>query len=157
MINDYVVCDEAIEIIKKFEGLRLKAYKCPSGVWTIGYGHTKGVIKGQVITSEQAESLLMGDITEACHIVSDLIEIPLSNYQFSALVSFVFNVGYTRFAKSTIRKLINNGDLKRAVDQFDRWVYSGTTVLQGLVKRRAEEKALFLKTEIRPLGSHIDI
>lgn len=157
MIDDYVVCDEAIEIIKKFEGLRLKAYKCPSGIWTIGYGHTKGVSKGQVITSEQAEELLIGDIAEACHTVSDLIEIPLSNYQFSALVSFVFNVGYARFAKSTMRKLINGGDLKRAVEQFDRWVYSGTTVLQGLVKRRAEEKALFLKTEIRPLGSHFDI
>ena len=139
------VSETGIELIKKFEGCVLKAYKCPAGVWTIGYGHTAGVKEGQTITKKEAEDLLKHDlITFETH-VSNLITVAINQNQFDALVSFCYNLGPGNLKSSTLLKLINAKNFNGAAEQFDRWVYTGGKKLNGLVKRRAAEKALFLQ------------
>src|SRR5690606_20728399 len=87
------ISKQGLELIKQFEGLRLKAYKCPSGIWTIGYGHTKGVYPGMTITEELADKFLVDDIWYFERDVESLVKVPLTQGQFDALVSFAFNVG----------------------------------------------------------------
>lgn len=140
--------------IKNQEGLRLNAYLCPSRVWTIGWGHTGAeVVKGLVITKEQAESYFRNDITIHENNVSRLVKVPLTQNQFDALVSFEYNAGYGNFSSSTLLKLLNQKKYNEAAAQFTRWVHSkvkqpdGTykmVVLPGLVKRRNYEKGFFL-------------
>lgn len=132
-----------IELIKRHEGLRLAAYLCPAGVPTIGYGHTKGVRLGQVITEAEAEKLLIQDLkTSEDEINRHLL--PLKQHQFDSLTSFVFNVGVGSFRRSTLLKRlkmdVNHPDI---VNQFNRWVYGGGKILKGLVKRRREEANLY--------------
>ncbi len=133
------------KLIKKHEGCRLKAYKCPRGVWTIGYGHTNNVRPDDVITQDEAEELLKRDLKVHEDNVKRVVKIALTQNQFDALVSFEYNVGYGAFANSTLLKLLNAGNYNGASKQFERWVYAGDRVLEGLVKRRKEEKGLFLK------------
>jgi lysozyme len=133
-----------IDLIKRWEGLRLKAYRCPAGVWTIGYGHTKGVRADQVITSSMAEALLRQDLVVFEKAVRRLVKVQLTQNQFDALVSFVFNVGEGAFAKSTLLKLLNQGNYQEAANQFDRWIYANRLPLEGLKKRRKAEKKVFL-------------
>jgi lysozyme len=140
--------DEGVRLIKESESLRLTAYQDAVGIWTIGYGHTgPDVTPGKTITREQADALLRSDVGSAESDVRRLVKVPLSSNQFSALVSFVFNVGAgpTGFGGSTMLRLLNQGDYAGAADQFPRWNKAGGKVLQGLVKRRAAERALFLK------------
>ena len=140
------ISQKGIDLIKKFEGCRLTAYRCPANILTIGYGHTgSDVVTGQKITQEQAEKLLKSDLLVHCNNVSRLVKVPLTQNQFDALVSFEFNVGYGNFASSTMLKLLNQKKYREAAAQFDRWVYANRKVLAGLVKRRAAEKALFLQ------------
>lgn len=140
------ISQKGIDLIKKFEGCRLTAYKCPSNVLTIGYGHTgSDVYVGKKITQKEAEYLLKNDIIVHCNNVNKLVKVPLTQNQFDALVSFEFNIGYGQFSKSTLLKLLNEKKYKESAEQFERWVYSNGKVLQGLVKRRTEEKNLFLK------------
>lgn len=134
-----------INLIKSFEGLRLHAYKCPAGVWTIGYGHTKGVKKGDMITELKAETLLIIDLQSFEYTINKLVKVPLTQNQFDALVSFVFNVGSANFQKSTLLRKLNNKDYNGAANEFGKWVYANKKVLPGLVKRREAEKELFLK------------
>ena len=136
--------EKAIELIKKFEGCSLKAYKCPAGVWTIGYGHTKGVKQGQVITQVQAEVLLENDIEGFISQIKRLLKVNLTTNQMSALISFTFNVGVGNLSKSTLLKLINEKKCELAANEFNKWVYSKGKKLNGLVKRRQAEKDLFL-------------
>jgi lysozyme len=138
------VSETGIELIKKFEGCALKAYKCPAGVWTIGYGHTLGVNEGQNITKTQAEEYLKQDLKQFETAVNNLVNVPLNKNQFDAIVSFCYNLGAGNLKKSTLLKLLNKGDYKGAAEQFDHWVYAGGKKLNGLVKRRAAEKKLFL-------------
>lgn len=134
-----------LDIIKKSEGLRLEAYlPTPNDVPTIGYGHTKGVKMGQRITAKQAEQFLLEDVAWASDAVNRLVKVNLTQNQFDALVSFVFNVGATAFAGSTLLRLLNAGDYKGAADQFLRWNKQAGKVLKGLDTRRKEERALFL-------------
>lgn len=135
--------EKAYSLIRQFEGLRLMAYRCPAGVWTVGYGHTSGVVPGMVITKEQAEELLRQDIATAEKIVS--AECPnLRQCQFDALVSFVFNVGGGNFRKSTLLKKVRaNSDDNLIMDEFLRWVYAKGVVLPGLQKRRLAEMRLY--------------
>lgn len=137
--------DAGLAIIKKFEGCKLKAYKCPAGVWTIGYGHTGDVKPGQVITQHQADTILDYDVEKFEEGVTTLLSNlkPTAN-QFSALVSFAFNLGITALANSTLLKKYRAGDLEGAGKEFGKWVKAAGKVLPGLVKRRAEEAALFL-------------
>lgn len=140
------ISQNGIELIKKFEGCRLEAYKCPAGILTIGYGHTGSEVHlGQKITQEQAEKYLKQDITIHSNNVSRLVKAPLNQNQFDALVSFEYNVGYGNFTSSTMLKLLNQKKYTEAAAQFGRWVYANKKILQGLVKRRAAEKELFVK------------
>ena len=142
------VSETGIELIKKFEGCVLKAYKCPAGIWTIGYGHTTNVKKGQTITKEQAEEYLKQDLNRFEITVNNLVNVPLNQNQFDALVSFCYNLGSGNLKNSTLLKLLNKKDYTRAAEEFDRWVYAGGKKLSGLVKRRAAEKELFLKPAV---------
>ncbi len=138
------ISQAGIDLIKRWEGYRSQAYLCPGNVWTIGYGHTKGVRQGQVISQAQAERLLKDDLKYFEKEVDNLIAVPINQSQFDALVSFAFNVGVNALAKSTLLKLLNQKDYAGAASQFGRWVYTNSKKLPGLVKRREEEKKLFL-------------
>jgi len=132
-----------IDIIKKFEGCKLKAYLCPAGVPTIGYGHTYGVKLDRTITQDQANILLEQDYQDALNAVEELIKVPLSENQIGALASFVFNLGRGKLLGSTLRKKLNQGDYNGAAEEFDKWVFAGGVKLNGLVARRAAERQLF--------------
>lgn len=136
-----------LDLIKQFEGLYLKAYRCPAGVPTIGYGHTAGVAMGQTVTQQQADDYLRRDVRQFERAVSRLVRVPLTQGQFDALVSFAFNLGEGALAQSTLLRLLNAGDYAGAAAQFERWNKAGGRVLPGLVRRRAAERALF---EARP-------
>jgi GH24 family phage-related lysozyme (muramidase) len=135
-----------IDIIKKHEGLRLEAYlPTPNDVWTIGYGHTHTTKQGMKITAGQAESLLRKDILWVEKAVNKLVVVPLTQNQFDALSSIVFNIGEGAFSTSTLLRLLNSGDYEGAANQFPRWNKQKGRVLNGLTKRRQEERQLFLK------------
>ena len=138
------ISQKGIDLIKRWEGFRSNAYLCPGNVWTIGYGHTKNVYQGMCISKAQAEQLLKSDLKHFEASVSQLVTVKLNQAQFDTLVSFTFNVGVYAFKKSTLLRLINQGDFLGAAQQFGRWVNANGKKLPGLVKRRAEEKKLFL-------------
>lgn len=131
-------------LTEKHEGLRLQAYRDTGNVWTIGYGHTKGVKSGDTITKDQAVAFLNSDVKEAADAVNGLVTIPITQNQFDALVDFTFNVGRDAFSTSTLLKYLNTGDYKGAGLQFQRWKYDNGKIEPGLVARRADETALFL-------------
>lgn len=138
----------AKEIIKKYEGLSLKAYLCPAGVPTIGWGHTYGVKMGRKISVAEAEVLLDHDFQAAQDQVERLVTVPLTENQLGALTSFVFNLGMGALSMSTLLKKLNKGDYNGAAEEFNKWVYAKvngvSTKLNGLIARRAAERELFL-------------
>ena len=138
---------KGIALIKEFEGLRLKAYKCPGGVWTIGYGHTAGVKPGMVITESQAEEFLKEDLLVFEKAVNNQ-NLSINQNQFDALVSLVYNIGIGNFKKSTLllKVRIDPGD-NSIMDEFLRWVYSKGRVLPGLQRRRLAEVKLYFSNE----------
>ncbi|WP_277971769.1 lysozyme [Pantoea agglomerans] len=131
-------------LIKKFEGFRAEAYRCPAGVWTIGYGHTGNVKEGDTCTPEQADHWLQEDCLVAELTIGANVKTHLNQNQFDALVSFIFNLGSGNFVGSTLLKKLNVGDYAGAADEFGKWVNAGGRKLPGLVERRAAEKALFV-------------
>ena len=135
-----------IDLIKRWEGLRLEAYLCPAGVWTIGYGHTGGVASTDVITEAEAEDLLRKDLWRFEDAVSNLVRVPVSDNEYAALVSFTYNLGQGAFSQSTLLRRLNLGEQPSIVIQqeFPRWVHAGGEKLQGLVNRRMAEFALAL-------------
>jgi len=143
------VSNKGIELIKKYEGLRLDAYRCPAGKLTIGYGHTGDDVKpGMTINKEMAELLLKQDLTVFEKAINELVKIKLTQNQFDALISLVYNIGIGNFKKSTLLKLLNENKILEAGEEFMKWTKArqpgGLKELPGLVKRRAEEKKLFL-------------
>lgn len=136
---------QALQIIQSCESLRLQSYLCPGGVWTIGYGHTKGVKPGQSITREQAEKFLQEDIEQKERALDGLLSVRLNDNQYSALVSWVFNLGEGNFAKSTLRKVINADPNNRdsITREWLRWNKSGGKELRGLTIRRQMELDLY--------------
>jgi lysozyme len=141
------ISQNGVDLIKRFEGCRLKAYRCPAGVLTIGYGHTgSDVSNGMVISQEKAENMLKMDLAVHCNNVTKLVKVPLNQNQFDALVSFEYNVGYGALSTSTLLRLLNQGKYTEASKQFERWVYAGGKPLEGLKKRRIAEKELFLRS-----------
>lgn len=134
---------DGIAIIKEFEGLHLTPYLCPSKVWTIGYGHTRTVRAGLSISRREAEELLQEDLRVSERAVQRLVTVPLNDNQFSALVSFVFNVGISNLERSTLLKLLNRGWYDQVPAQLSRWSRAGTEVLGGLARRRAAEARLW--------------
>lgn len=134
---------KGIALIKEFEGLRLKAYKCPGGVWTIGYGHTAGVKPGMVISEAQAEEYLTADLIASEKYLNDL-RLVINQNQFDALISFIYNVGTGNFSRSTLlRKIRANPQDNSIMDEFLKWVYSKGHVLPGLQRRRLAEMKLY--------------
>lgn len=139
---------QALTIITQSEGLSLQAYKDVAGHWTIGYGHllTEGE-DGADITEEQAFELLEGDLIRTMRDVEELVEVPLNDNQFSALVSFTFNLGSGALKRSTLLKKLNEGDYAGAAGEFHRWTKAGPTGMKvdqkGLIKRRYAEEILF--------------
>lgn len=144
--------DKGIELIADHEGLRLKAYKCPAGVWTIGYGHTGGIVQGQTISKQQAVEFLKQDLRVSEKAVNKK-GLNINQNQFDALVSFIFNVGSGAFGRSTLLKKvrINPNDLS-IVSEFAKWnkarVNGVLTVLPGLTKRRKAESNLYFNKTV---------
>lgn len=134
-----------LALIKEFEGCRLEAYRCPAGVATIGYGSTQGVKMGMKINQNQAESLLRQDLERFERGIELAVNVPLSDNQFGALVSFAFNVGINAFSRSTLLKVLNQGYYRTAADQFTFWDKADGRVLPGLTRRRQAERTLFLR------------
>lgn len=132
-----------LNLIKEFEGYRPKSYQDSGGVWTIGYGHTRTAKPGLVLTKEECERLLEDDLKEAESAVSRLVKVVLTSNQFSALVSFVFNLGARALASSTLLKKLNEGRYHEVPAQLARWVYCGGKVLPGLIRRRKAEAHLW--------------
>ena len=138
---------KGIALLKEFEGLRLKAYQCPGGVWTIGYGHTAGVKHGMVISERQAEEYLKADLIAFERYLNGL-GLALNQNQFDALVSFIYNVGTGNFSSSTLlRKVRANPQDNSIMDEFLRWVYSKGRVLPGLQHRRLAEMKLYFSND----------
>ena len=140
---------DGVELIRHFEGCRFDAYLCPAGVWTIGYGHTAGVKEGDSIDQEAAEAFLIEDLETFEQAVTRLVEVPLTQQQFDALVSWTFNLGAGNLAESTLLKKLNNYQYAEVPEQMMRWVRAGGKVLEGLVRRRAAEAALFQSKDWR--------
>ena len=133
-----------LALVKRFEGLKLKAYKCPAGVWTIGYGHTAGVVAGMKITKEQAEALLEEDLGNARRSVQYFVKVPLTQNQLDALTSFVFNVGAGAFGRSTLVNRLNERNYSAVPVELKKWIRGGGKELPGLVTRREAESTLWL-------------
>ncbi len=148
----------ALELIKQFEGFLPTVYICPSGYLTIGYGH---VVKPQElkrfaggITKEQAEALLRQDVQTAERAVLRLITVPLTDGQFDALVSFTFNLGAGALQRSTLRRKVNRSEHAAVPAEFRKWVWAGGRKLEGLLRRREAESALYA-TAIIFLSEHL--
>ena len=136
------------ELIAEFEGCVLKAYRCPAGILTIGIGHTSAagspiVAAGMTITRVEADAILARDLIRFEDAVKRLVKVPLTQNQFDALVSFVFNVGEGAFKGSTLLRRLNAGDYTEASSEFGRWNKASGNVLAGLTRRRAAEANLF--------------
>lgn len=130
-------------LIETFEGFRSKAYKCPAGVWTIGFGTTKGVKPGMVVTENVAHELLVEDSRKIEYQLNNM-GIMFSQNQFDALGSFIYNIGFGKFQSSTLCKRIKlNRNDKEIEHLWKQWKYAKGKVLQGLVKRREYEAALY--------------
>jgi lysozyme len=137
-----------LDLIKEFEGLRLKAYKCPASVLTIGFGHTSEagapiVTPDLVITKTEAEEILKRDLVQYENGVSSMVKVPLRPRQFDALVSFVYNVGETQFSRSTLLKRVNAGKFDEVPAEFMKWTRGGGKELPGLIRRRRAEVKLW--------------
>ncbi|MEQ1093331.1 lysozyme [Acinetobacter johnsonii] len=148
-IDQMVVSLFGVDLICGFEGKRLTAYDDGVGVWTIGFGTTvypngMKVKKGDTCTEAQAKVYMAHDLKKFETAVNNAVTVPLSQNQFDALVSLAYNIGTNAFSKSTLVKKLNANDNRAAADQFDVWVNAGGKRMQGLVNRRAKEKALFL-------------
>ena len=137
--------EQGLALVKEFEGCRLDAYLCPAGVPTIGYGHTFAVEMGQTIGEAEADALLRKDLKDAEESVDLLVAVPINDNQFSALSSFVFNVGSGAFGRSTMLSMLNaNAGAEIVAAQFLRWNKANGEELPGLTRRRHAERALFL-------------
>ncbi len=140
--------DKIKEVIKRFEGLRLKAYKDSKGIWTIGYGHTLNVKPGQVITKEEADELFERDLASfEKQLKPHLNDIKLSQNQYDAIVSLCYNIGVGAFVRSSIYKHLVRKEYNKAADAFLLYVYAGGQVLSGLQRRRRKERKIFLTGE----------
>ncbi|MDT9600299.1 lysozyme [Sphingosinicella rhizophila] len=138
------ISQQGLDLIKRFEGLKLHSYLCPANVWTIGYGSTGSHVgEGMAIGAAEAEALLRKDLARIERAVEAAAR-GAKQSEFDALVSFAFNVGTGAFRRSTLLKRHNEGDQQGAADQFPRWNKVGRLVLPGLTRRRAAERALYL-------------
>jgi len=138
------ISGQGLELVKRHEGCSLDAYRCPAGVWTIGYGHTDGVRLGQRITAQEAEECLRRDLKVAQSCINASVKRPLSQGQYDALVSFCFNVGCGAFLRSTLLRMVKADPSDVLIrDEFLKWNRAGVKVLDGLTARRREEADMY--------------
>ena len=138
------ISDKGLELIKDFEGCELEAYKCAAGVWTIGYGHTKDVEKGDTWSQEKAEHMLSKELEDEYeHYVNSLVTVPMNQCQFDALVSWVYNLGPANLKKSSMLRVLNEGKYDEVPAQIKRWNKAGGKILDGLIRRRQAEAEMF--------------
>ena len=137
------ISSNGIDLIKHYEGCETEAYLCPANVWTIGYGHIKGVKEGDVITEQQAHDMLVEELEEYEGYVNTKVTVDLNQDQFDALVSWVYNLGSGNFTGSTLLKVLNSGDYAGVPEQILRWNKANGQVLEGLSRRRESEAELF--------------
>lgn len=138
------ISEAGLDLIKECEGRALKAYKCSAGVWTIGFGSTTGVTEGMEITEAEADERLRKDVETAERCVNASVKGAITQGQYDALCSFVFNLGCGALRKSTLLRELNDGNDLSAAAEFMKWVNAGGKRLPGLVARRQKEMALFL-------------
>lgn len=139
-----IVTENGLDLIKRFESLRLTAYKpTPVDVWTIGYGHTKGVKEFDTCSIQQANAWLLEDCSDAVNCVNHHVTAGINQNQFDALVSWTFNLGGGHLQESTLLRKLNAGDFSGAAEEILKWDKQKGKVLPGLTKRRQAEKALF--------------
>lgn len=140
------ISDAGLELIREHEGCRLEAYRDSVGVLTIGYGHTKGVQEGDTCTAEQAAAWLAEDVKNAELCIEANAPAGLTQGEFDALCSFIFNLGCRAFKNSTLLKKLNENDFSGAADEFAKWNHAGGVVLAGLTARREAERERFEDT-----------
>lgn len=145
--SSWKINTEGLQLIKNFEGFRGYRYKDAVGIWTIGYGHVihSGETFKEPISEQEGNNLLLSNIVTYENGVKESVNVSLNSNQFSALVSFVYNLGVTSLQESTLLKLLNQGKYSEAAEQFLRWDRAGGEVLVGLERRREKEKELFMK------------
>ena len=141
------ISQEGLALIKKFEGCELEAYKCPAGVWTIGYGHTKDVKEGDKINKDEANYLLQEEMIEFESYIDDMVEVELNQSQYDALCAWVYNLGPSNLGSSTLLKVLNEGKYEEVPQQIKRWNKANGEVLTGLIRRREAEALLFQSKE----------
>ena len=137
------ISEDGLELIRNFEGCKTDAYQDSVGVWTIGYGHTKGVEEGQTCSFEDAEIMLSQEIEEYEGYINDMVKVDLQQHEFDSLVAWVYNLGPTNLGESTMLKVLNGGQFDRVPDEMKRWNRAGGLVLAGLVRRRQAESLMF--------------
>lgn len=143
-MQQFQYSEAGLALTKSFEGLRLEAYQDSGGVWTIGYGHTgPDVVAGKTITQAEAEALLRLDVAASVRCVNRALEAPVEQHQFDALVDFCFNAGRGNFLRSSLLEYVNQENFPAVTHQFSLWVNAGGVRLEGLVRRRAAEAAMF--------------
>jgi len=136
---------KGLNLIKSFEGCSFVAYKCPADVWTIGYGHTKGVKEGMRISADQADKYLLEDLADAEKAVNSY-KLNINQNQYDSLVSFTFNLGAGNLGKSTLLKLAKNNPNDTAIRaEFMKWNKAKGKVLKGLTRRRQAEADLYFE------------
>ncbi|MGE3770421.1 MAG: lysozyme [Bdellovibrionales bacterium] len=135
--------EHGLRLLREFEGLRLAAYRCPAGFWTIGFGHTATAAPGQHITVAEAEALLHSDVRRFAQGVTRMVTAPLGSNQFAALVCFAFNVGLHALENSTLLRLLNRGWYSQVPTQLLRWNKIKGRAAPGLTRRRQAEGQLW--------------
>lgn len=140
---DRHISQTGIDLIKKFEGCKLNWYRDSVGVYTIGYGHTKGVHAGMRITEQEAEDLLKSDLIVYEDCVKKNVKVELTQNEFDSLVSWTFNLGCGSLQKSTMLKYLNEGKKQFVTSEMVKWNKAGGRVLKGLILRREAEAKLF--------------
>jgi lysozyme len=156
-----ITSDKGRALIKAHEGKRLVAYRCPAGVWTIGYGHTSAagapeVKPGMRISQIEADAILARDLEAFEKGVRSLVKGPLTQGQFDALVSFTFNVGLGALKRSTLLKRLNAGQHKAVPAELMKWTRAGGRELPGLVRRRRDEAELWRSLDPAATGGRAD-
>ena len=139
------VSQECIDLVKFFEGFESKAYLCPAGVWTIGYGRTKNVKEGDMVNELQAERDLLEELEEFGEQVLSVVRVSIKQHQFDALVSWTYNLGVGNLQSSTLLKKLNSGDKNSVPSEMVRWNKAAGKVLAGLTRRREAEAKLWAR------------
>lgn len=142
------VSDKCLTLVSYYEGFSESAYRDIVGKLTIGYGFTKGVKEGDVITKAEANSRLIRELNEHASIINEHVKVKLHQWEYDALASFIYNVGVGAFGKSTLLRKLNKGDYEGAARELLRWNRAGGVIVNGLTRRRKSEKFLFETGEL---------